>query len=107
MAYSVLCLFLAVLWVGLFSMILAFPGHIHMLFDEKRKTRKLHFKRKWLPIYRQKQITMECLKSEYVIIAADFQFVTYNASDVFPCWIVGQTKSRVTSTTYSILVNRG
>ena len=30
---SVLCLFLAVPWVGLWSVIVAFPGHTHLLFE--------------------------------------------------------------------------
>ena len=32
MAVSVLCLFLTVSWFGLRSAIVAFPGHIHLLF---------------------------------------------------------------------------
>ena len=31
-ADHVLCLFLTVQWVGLWSMIVAFPGHTHLLF---------------------------------------------------------------------------
>ena len=31
-AVCVLCLFLTVLWVGLQSVIVAFPGHTHLLF---------------------------------------------------------------------------
>ena len=30
-AVSVLCLFLAVTWVGLLSVIVPFPGHTHLL----------------------------------------------------------------------------
>ena len=33
MAVSVLCLFLMVPWVGMWSLIVAFPGHTHMFFD--------------------------------------------------------------------------
>ena len=31
-AASFLCLFLVMSWVGLWSVIVAFPGHIHLLF---------------------------------------------------------------------------
>ena len=31
MTFSIMCLFLTVLWVGLQCMIVAFPGHTHLL----------------------------------------------------------------------------
>ena len=34
-AVCVLCLFLAVTWVGLQSVILSFPGHTHLLLGKK------------------------------------------------------------------------
>ena len=35
-ASSVLCLFLAMVWVGLWSEIVAFPGHTNLLFFKTR-----------------------------------------------------------------------
>ena len=34
---SILCLFLAVPWVGLQCLIVAFPSHTHLLFSSKRR----------------------------------------------------------------------
>ena len=69
--------------VGLLSIIFEFPSHIYLLFDEARK-KEHDISNENCGLFTEKRLKMECLKSEHVNTEADFQFVTYNASNIFP-----------------------